>query len=169
MKKVVLGFLFIFLLVGCANKKENKELVLDTLESAYKSSYISKGIGLAVFSTDSVNENNKTWYRVATSEFSSPASIIKYINNVYSQDIASSLSEKVTTKYKSVNGKLYSDGSGGCNLGYDYNKVRSELESKVEVKKVSASKITFTLDKKEYYIKKNNDNWLLEEEIFKCN
>lgn len=170
MKKILIGLLSILLLTGC-EKLSNEEAeiaVLDSLENAYLASYIADGVGLAVFADQKIEEEDVTWYKVADN-YNSVEELKAIVDKGYRGDVANDLKETIDSKYKVIDGALYSTGVGGCALPYEVETVRDELSKDVTINEIKTSKITITLSKTEYTLTKKSDNWLSEVQIFKCN
>lgn len=170
MKKILIGLFSILLLTGCGklNDEEAKTAVLDSLEKAYLASYIADGVGLAVFADQKVEEGNVTWYKVADN-YSTVEELKEIVDKGYKGDVANDLKETIDSKYKVIDGALYSTGVGGCALPYEVETVRDDLGEDVTINEIKSSKITITLNETEYTLTKKSDNWLSEAQIFKCN
>lgn len=170
MKKILIGLFSILMLTGCGTltDEEAKTAVLDSLENAYLSSYIADGVGLAVFADQKIEEEGVTWYKVADN-YSTVDELKDLVDKAYKGDVADKLKETIDSKYKEIDGALYSTGVGGCALPYEIETVRDDLNEDVTINEVKSSKITITLNETEYTLTKKSDNWLSEAQIFKCN
>ena len=91
------------------------------------------------------------------------------VDKAYKGDVADKLKKTIDSKYKEIDGALYSTGVGGCALPYEIETVRDDLNEDVTINEVKSSKITITLNETEYTLSKKSDNWLSEAQIFKCN
>lgn len=170
MKKILIGLFSILLLTGCGklSDEEAKTAVLDSLENAYLASYIADGVGLAVFADQTIEEGDVTWYKVADN-YSTVEELKEIVDKGYKGDVADDLKETIDSKYKVIDGALYSTGVGGCALPYEVETVRDDLSEDVTINEIKSSKITITLNETEYTLTKKSDNWLSEAQIFKCN
>ena len=170
MKKVVIGLISILLLTGCGKltEEEAKTAALDSLENAFLASYIADGIGLAVFADQTIEEGDITWYKVADN-YSTVDELKEIVDKGYKGDVADDLKETIDSKYKVIDGALYSTGTGGCALPYEIETVREDLSEDISIKEIKSNKITVTLNETEYTLSKKSGNWLSEIQIFKCN
>ncbi len=170
MKKIFVIGLCAFLLAGCGTltDEEAKVAVLDSLENAYLASYIADGIGLAVYADQTITNEEVTWYRVADN-YTTVDQLKDIVDKAYKGDVADDLKKTIDSKYKEIDGALYSTGVGGCALPYEIETVREDLSEDVSINEIKSSKITITFNETEYTLTKKSNNWLSEAQIFKCN
>ena len=170
MKKLLLCIVSVAMLTGCGalSEEEAKVAVLDSLENAFKASYIADGIGLAVFADQTVTEEDTTWYRVADN-YSSVEELKNQVDKGYKGEVADELKKTIEEKYKDIDGALYSTGVGGCALPYEIDTIREDIEEDVTINQIKSSKITITLNETEYTLTKKSDEWVSKAKIFSCN
>jgi len=169
MKKII-GIIFLSIIIsGCGKLKEDEALVevLDSLENAYLSTYIVDGVGLPVYAEESKNIDGVTWYKVA-SEYDSVASLKKIVDSSLDGDLKKEYDKKIDSKYKDIEGSLYTTSEGGCALPFNFENAREEIEKITKITKIKSNKIEIKVSDKEYTLKKSKDNWLNEEKIFGC-
>ena len=94
--------------------------------------------------------------------------IVSLAEQNYVDDVAKTLSVGIKSKYSVIEEELYSTGTGGCNLGYDFETVKDTIKDEVKITKIKYNKIIFTYREKEYELVKSGDFWKLNKNIFKC-
>lgn len=170
LKKIIIILTSLILLTGCGISNEEKEQMLyDSLVKAFKSVYISEGLGLAVYDSETIELDDETWYKVAISEYDSLDKIKKLSNDVYKKEVQEELDKKTDKRYKEIENILYTKSEGNCSLDFYYDdELKTNIENKIKIKKIKMNKIVFEYNKKEYTAKKKKDNYVFSDKIFKC-
>lgn len=170
MKKVLLILLLSLTLTGCGkmNETEARHTLLFALNQAYKVVYSTNGFGLAVFPNEKIESEGSTWYLVGTEGYSSTTYLKELANEAFVNEVAKNLIISIDSKYKDIDGKLYSKGLGGCDLGYNLDAFESMIEGEVTINKIKTKEIKFTYKGKEYKLKRIDETWKLTENIFTC-
>lgn len=170
MKKILLVLITLLFVSGCGLTDEEKEDKLyESIEKAYLAAYATEGAGFAVFENETENVNGETWYKVAISDYNSIKKIKALANDVYVDDVATEINNKVDKKYKEVKGNLYTPSNTNCKLLYSYNdKLLGNIKNDVEITEMKSKKITFKLKDKEYNAKLKGDYYIFEEKLFEC-
>lgn len=170
MKKLIIIMCAMFLLTGCGVSNEEKEnMFYNSLETAYKASYVTDGIGLAVRGSDSMEIDGKMWYLVEENDYDN-VSKLEELAEVYGSKIKDEIKNSIKSNYRDVNDEMYALSEGGCDLGYMLDdKLQENLKKDVKIKKYGfMNKITFEYKGKEYTAKKDGDKYIFSEKIFVC-
>lgn len=169
MKKIVIIILMGLILTGCTNKDEKKEMFYNSLGDAYKSVYITDGMGLPVLADENITLDGKVWYKVSSTKYNLIETIENMFNNVFTEEVNKELKTTLHEKYKEVDSVLYTLSTGGCMFNYQIDETLKEgLKKDVKIKKIKSSKIIFEYKGKEYTAKKDKDNYTFSEKIFVC-
>lgn len=169
MKKIIVIILMGLILAGCTNKDEKKEMFYTSLADAYRSVYITDGMGLPVLADEKITLDGKVWYKVSSTKYNLIETIEKMFNNVYTEDVNKELKTTLHEKYKEVDSTLYTLSNGGCMFDYQIDDtLYNNLKKDVKIKKINSSKIEFEYKGKKYTASKDKDNYMFSEKIFVC-
>ena len=170
MKKIVIIILMGLILTGCTNKDEKKEMFYNSLGDAYKSVYITDGMGLPVLADENITLDGKVWYKVSSTKYNLIETIENMFNNVFTEEVNKELKTTLHEKYKEVDSVLYTLSTGGCMFDYQIDDtLMNNLKKDVTISKIKGKKITFKYKDKEYTAKKSDDVYVFGDKVFECN
>ncbi len=168
-KKFILVLLCVIMITGCTGRKDLEEKFYNSLEKAYTAVYISDGIGLAVYKDEFKELEGKKWYKVGISKYDTLNTLTSLARDVYEEELANIINEKINTRYLTIDGSLYTTAESTCDLPYilDEN-LKESLKKDIKIKKISRTKVKFEYESNTYEGRMIGSTFTFKDKIFKC-